>query len=210
MSLGPVLLMPESGQRFPLDGEMGIGRADDNDIPVNGEGVSRFHATVSPSAAGYRVRDLGSRNGTFVNGEPVSVDGLLLSDGDLVVLAGSVAFRYLDPQATPLVPRIGKLQGVWIDPASADVWVDASKLDPPLSARQFDLLDCLVEAEGRPVSRADIVARVWPSAEPTGVSDDAVTALIKRLRSRLRSAGMDTDYLEIVRGRGVRLIDADD
>lgn len=210
MTVGAVFLLPATGERFVLRGEQSIGRSGENDIVADGDGVSRFHASVATRPDGHWLRDLSSRNGTFVNGDPVGPEGRLLADGDLVVLAGAVALRYLDPQATPIVPRIGRLRGVWIDPATTDVWVDAVRLDPALSARQFELLRCLIEAEGRPVSRVEIVDRVWPSEEPSGVSDDAVTALVKRLRSRLRDAGAGDDHLEIVRGRGVRLIEVDE
>ena len=200
------LIEPSTGARHLLKGDTTIGRAPDNDIIVTAEGVSRFHAVVVDGPGGHRVRDLNSRNGTAVNGELVGESGRALDDGDQIVVASMITFRYLDPQATPEVPRVGKLQGVWIDPVTADVWVDARKVEPELSPRQFHLLCMLVEAEGRPVSRAEIVNTVWADVSPEGVSDDAVTALVKRLRSRLRDVALD-DYVGVVRGRGIRLVD---
>ncbi|MEM7340223.1 MAG: FHA domain-containing protein [Actinomycetota bacterium] len=206
---GAVLLGTDKAVRHRLEARTTVGRSEANDIVITADGVSRFHAEVVQAGTGHRLTDLGSRNGTFVNGEPVSPDGHILSDGDLVVFGGVEGFRYLDPGATPIVPRIGKLQGVWIDPDTDAVWVDAHPVEPELSARQFHLLQMLVAAEGRPVERRDIVSAVWADVDARGVSDDAVTALIKRLRSRLREAAPESDYVDIVRGRGVRLLDPD-
>jgi general secretion pathway protein E len=49
-----------------------IGRHPDNDIPIRDELASRFHCTIEPDGKGqWRVRDLGSRNGTRVNDAPI-------------------------------------------------------------------------------------------------------------------------------------------
>jgi len=49
-----------------------IGRALDNDIVVADASVSRHHATIENSNGNYRLRDLGSQNGTFVGGERIT------------------------------------------------------------------------------------------------------------------------------------------
>ncbi|MEM8924663.1 MAG: FHA domain-containing protein [Actinomycetota bacterium] len=200
------LIQPDSGERHTLHDETTIGRSPENDITVGADGVSRFHAVIIDRAGGHAIRDLDSRNGTLVNGEPVGPAERQLVDGDMIVIASTATFRYLDPQATPAVPRVGKLQGVWIDPDTADVWVDARKIEPELSPRQYQLLCLLMDAAGKPVSRVDIARVVWSDVDPSGVSDDAVTALIKRLRMRLREVAIN-DYINIVRGRGVRLLE---
>ena len=65
-----------------------IGRARDNDIVLNDVLVSRHHALVETTAAGRRVVDLGSRNRTLVNGEPVG-DGRFVSEGDRITVGGT-------------------------------------------------------------------------------------------------------------------------
>jgi eukaryotic-like serine/threonine-protein kinase len=66
-----------SGKGFTLEdrGRYIIGRADDCDIQLSGGpyllGVSRHHCLLALEPGSLRVRDLGSRNGTFVNGENV-------------------------------------------------------------------------------------------------------------------------------------------
>lgn len=64
------------GKTFPVGKEMVIGRQQDCDIPVPAEEVSRHHARVKPTADGLSVEDLGSANGTWVNGKRVQ-QGLL-------------------------------------------------------------------------------------------------------------------------------------
>jgi hypothetical protein len=79
---GQTMLVPEatlvadeggpSPQQFTLTGVNPIGRAPDNHIRLVRPGVSRHHATVIAHPGGYTLRDLGSQNGTFLNGERVT------------------------------------------------------------------------------------------------------------------------------------------
>ena len=63
-----------------------LGRADTNDIVLDDLKVSRAHALLEWNGAGFTLRDLGSANGTFVNGARLSVGARLLIDGDQVRL----------------------------------------------------------------------------------------------------------------------------
>jgi hypothetical protein len=67
-------------QVYPLDGEARIGRASECDVTLNDPSVSRAHALVDIAGAEPTVRDLGSTNGTFVNG--VRIQSRALHDGD--------------------------------------------------------------------------------------------------------------------------------
>jgi adenylate cyclase len=64
--------------------ETTMGRGTDNDIVVHDDSVSRHHAKIVRESGGYRVVDLGSRNGTHL-ADGQGLDGFL-SDGDVVVL----------------------------------------------------------------------------------------------------------------------------
>jgi two-component system, cell cycle response regulator len=71
------------GRRFALNKpEHFIGRADDIDIPLEGEGLSRRHARIFRDEHGWHVEDLESTNGTHVN--DVRVTRQQLADGDLI------------------------------------------------------------------------------------------------------------------------------
>jgi pSer/pThr/pTyr-binding forkhead associated (FHA) protein len=74
------------------DGTLVIGRARDAGIRVDAAGVSRHHARLVVSGSEARVEDLGSKNGTFVQGEPVT-RARLLKDGD-EIRVGPVALTF--------------------------------------------------------------------------------------------------------------------
>ena len=69
---------------FPLQGmTIRIGRTANNDIPLDHHGISREHAIVTHDKQEYYITDLGSRNGTYVNGRAVA-EKTKLVDGDLL------------------------------------------------------------------------------------------------------------------------------
>jgi general secretion pathway protein E len=83
-------------KRIELDLDpVSIGRLPDNSLHVPDEGLSRNHAVVEPYGDGWRIRDLGSRNGTKVNGGRISE--ARLRNGDVVKLGG-VEIRFIDPK----------------------------------------------------------------------------------------------------------------
>jgi len=80
---------PEGSSRsVPVRGpETLIGRGDDCDVLIPHTSVSRYHAKILSSDAGYALVDLGSVNGTFVNGE--QIQACLLRNHDQIRLAAS-------------------------------------------------------------------------------------------------------------------------
>lgn len=165
--------------------------------------VSRRHAAIRRDAESCNLCDLGSANGTTLNGEPVGETSHPLQPGDVITLAGAVRLRF--EQGPGARPALSLISSVWIDAASHEVYVDGCLVEPALSPAQFTLLDALYQANGQLLSRSQIVAAVWPGVDPAGVSDEAVDGLVKRLRQRLRVTEGD-DLLQSVRGRGLRLL----
>lgn len=81
-----------------------VGRAPNSDIPIIDPTISRRHAEVESNDTNVTVRDLGSSNGTFVNGTRVESAGI--SAGDVVTF-GKVAFRLQQSAATlPPAPKL--------------------------------------------------------------------------------------------------------
>lgn len=79
-----------------------IGTAEGNDILITGDRtVSRLHAVLERFPGGWCVRDLGSRNGTFVNGVRVLADQVLRSEDELRVGETRMRFRAEDADASP-------------------------------------------------------------------------------------------------------------
>jgi hypothetical protein len=81
------------GQVFPIRGEAVIGREPTNPIPLDRDNTtSRQHARITVQAGGYALQDLGSANGTTVNGMRVTGE-VHLNSGDEVVVGGT-RFRF--------------------------------------------------------------------------------------------------------------------
>ncbi len=76
-----------------------IGRSDTADLRIDSTRVSRKHAIVDRAAEGYCVRDNGSTNGTFLNGQ--RIDEAPLEDGDMLVIADVEFSFFSGAAATP-------------------------------------------------------------------------------------------------------------
>lgn len=72
-----------TGKNFALNGTMTVGRVAGVDIQIDDDSVSRRHAEIVVAGREISVKDLGSANGTTVNGAPIS-DDTILSPGDIV------------------------------------------------------------------------------------------------------------------------------
>jgi len=194
-----------AGGRWPVSKEsLTIGRSKECDIVIPERQISRYHARVECDEAGYIVRDLGSKNGTVVNGEVLSEQPYQLRDGDEILLANVVYIGFIAGEATlPLEDIIYAPGELLVDEATKSVRLGRCELDPPLSPAQFSLLSLLITAEGSVVSREDVIDAIWPDAEG-GVTDQAVDALVYRLRERLVELNSDHNYITTVRGHGFR------
>src|SRR5258708_23060818 len=60
-----------AGREFEIDREMTVGRAPASDIVITDSGVSSRHASLRPVESGVEMTDLGSLNGTFVDGRKI-------------------------------------------------------------------------------------------------------------------------------------------
>jgi tetratricopeptide (TPR) repeat protein len=77
---------PKAGEEFNLeDGEYVVGRSADNPICIADSSVSRKHIMLRRVGSGWTVSDLGSGNGTLVNGEPIT-DETVLANGDVITM----------------------------------------------------------------------------------------------------------------------------
>ena len=79
------------------------------------------------------------------------------------------------------------------------------KLVPPLSAFQFRLLHCMFENQGQVIARKDLITAVWGKEQAIEVSEQALDALIRRLRDRLAELDPTHEYILTIRGHGLRL-----
>ncbi len=194
------------GMRWPLRKDVFlVGRGEDCDIVVADRQVSRHHARLLHRDEAYVLEDLGSKNGTHLNGAPVH--GMVrLEDGDVIQVALAAKLIFVGRESTmPLTMDDGTGFGrLRIDRQAHRIWVAEREIDPPLSPPQYRLLELLYHERERIVSRDEIVAKVWPGTDVSGVSEQAIDALVRRLRERLADMDPDHNYIVTVRGHGFR------
>jgi pSer/pThr/pTyr-binding forkhead associated (FHA) protein/predicted MFS family arabinose efflux permease len=97
---------PLAGERFPVEGELSLGR-EHADVTLDDPEVSRRHALLRPLEGVLEVADAGSVNGTFVNEERIERPRRL-RDGDVVRVGKTslrVEIRAAGPAATVVSPR---------------------------------------------------------------------------------------------------------
>jgi hypothetical protein len=142
-----------------LDAErVTVGTLETNDLVVDGDGVSRVHAVLERFGDSWCVRDLGSRNGTFVNGDRI-IGERVLHAGDEISL-GRLRVRFHGPPRGTETAAIAQ--------------------PPPLTARERDVLVALC----RPLLTGDAFtepASIKGIAAELVVSEAAVKQHLSRL-----------------------------
>jgi pSer/pThr/pTyr-binding forkhead associated (FHA) protein len=209
MSDKPILIAREgqlAGERWTIEeSEFLIGRGDDCQIILPERQVSRHHARITSEQGTYILHDLGSKNGTHLNGNRV-IGSTHLKDGDEIQIALRVKLLFIGTDATiPLTMEEPRSMGnLTLDKAQRAVKIQGEELLPPLSLAQFRLLEALYDADGAVVERDAIVDVVWPGTDGIGVTEQAIDALVRRLRDRLAELD-EYDYVVTIRGHGFRL-----
>lgn len=90
---------PDRGRSFRVDAICRVGRERDVDALLADERVSRVHIVVEPEGDDWFLRDLGSRNGTTLNGRRVG--RARLADGDHIGLGGTLLIFHLSERTAP-------------------------------------------------------------------------------------------------------------
>lgn len=182
-----------------------IGRGAECEIVVAADHVSRRHAQLIWDGERYTLHDLGSKNGTFLNGARLA-QPQPLHDGDLIALAGrpdpALVFEAADETIT-VYPEAGGAERIRIDPRTAEVWVAGHPLQ--LTAKEYQALLVLHRADGGLVTKQALATGAWPELGGI-VSDDSIEQLIARLRRKIEETPDRPRSLLTVRGLGYRLV----
>jgi len=202
----PVLIAihgPLSGNHWNVEKELLIGREAGCDLVIPLREVSRQHALISKIGEEFQIEDLQSKNGTFIENHPIQKVPLL--DGGVFNIAGIQEFQFICSDATIPLGVGWKAPTIQLDDGTRQVFVRERLLDPPLSPQQFSLLQILSQNIGGVVSRQAIIDAVWGEDQAMGVTEQALDALIRRLRDRLGEVDPGMEYITTVRGHGVML-----
>ena len=169
---------PDGHELVPLDGDrFTIGSHASNDVVLSADRtVSRLHAVLEAFPAGWSVRDMGSRNGTFVNGQKLSGERVL-APGDEV--------------------RIGRARLVLRGGGHPEhTATEAAQPPPALTRRERDVLVALC----RPVLSGDVFtepASIRAVAAELAVSDAAVKQHLLNLYDKFAIYGVENRRLEL-------------
>lgn len=170
------------------------------DIELNDEVVSRRHLEIVFRDGKYLLQDLGSTNGSMLDGDRIAPGKLYLLkhnsriglgfDGDeghvVIVFKESESTNVLTGDKKKAVGK-GKAAAVaWlkIDERKKEARVDGQQVK--LSRKEYDLLLYLHSNAGQVCSRDEIIRAVWPeSVDLAGISDATIDQLIHRLREKV-------------------------
>ncbi|MBZ4416607.1 FHA domain-containing protein [Myxococcus sp. RHSTA-1-4] len=108
---GPMLrglVGPWAGRTYPLKGKVLVGRQPPAVVLLEDDSVSRRHAELVATASGVTVKDLGSANGTLLNGEPLGQEPVPLQPGDQLQFGVvELSFEAAEEEAPAALARRG-------------------------------------------------------------------------------------------------------
>ena len=119
---------PSGRELVPLTGErVTVGKASTNVVALEHDPtVSRLHAILENHGSAWSIRDVGSRNGTFVNGDKITAERVLRSGDEVRVGKSRVVYLESRQSGEPL--------------EEATIVPDAAQLPPRLTRREIDVL----------------------------------------------------------------------
>jgi DNA-binding response OmpR family regulator len=175
-----------------------LGRAVENEIVIVSKRASREHAHIRREGRRTFLDDLGSTNGTFLNGERV-LGSIQLRDGDQISI-GEVTFTFHDPDTTTRETPFPELE---VNFEAGIVRLNRHAVQ--LSPKEFSLLAYLYQNRGKVCSKDEIGRTVW-SEYQSGIYDYQIENLIRRLRTKIEGDPNLPVLLITVRGLGYKLL----
>ena len=140
---------PGAGRKQALTGPVEIGRDPAADLTLDDEQVSRRHARITPRDNDAVVEDLGSRNGTFVNGNEIHAPARL-GPGDHVLVGVSVLELRTAEQVARQASAVRPIPPALATPPRQPDFVDEKVLAGPKAGHQLDpLLDKRTKGKAR-------------------------------------------------------------
>lgn len=192
-------LRDPSKQEHPLEQAITrVGRAVENEIVIVSQRASREHAHIRREGRRVFLDDMGSTNGTFLNGERI-LGSAQLRDGDQISI-GDIVFTFHDPDTTTRETPFPELE--------VNVETGIARLNRriiQLSPKEFLLLAHLHKNRGKVCSKDEIGKAVWPEYQ-AGIYDYQIENLIRRLRTKIEEDPNVPILLVTIRGMGYKLL----
>jgi DNA-binding response OmpR family regulator len=94
---------------------------------------------------------------------------------------------------------------LYIDRQAGVVWVNGRQTKP-LTDKEFKLLAFLAEHPNEICDVGEIIGALYPGAEGYNINDNAISALVKRVREKIEPATKHPQFLLNVKGRGYKLV----
>ena len=201
----------DSVERAPLV----IGRDPDCDIRIDSPYVSRQHARIEARDDDLALVDLGSRNGSSVNGTRVAGE-VLLTDGDTIAIGDATLRCRFTPRpseptrtleyhgAQPVAPSTQDVSAdtLQVDASTYEVSVGSQPLTRRLSAQEFQLLSYLYEQRQRVCTRQELGDSIWGK---NNWDPNMLHRLVHRLKEKLEPQPDKPRYVQTVPWVGYRL-----
>jgi DNA-binding response OmpR family regulator len=176
-----------------------FGRAENCDIVVPRPQISRLHARIEWVGGRFVLHDLGSVNGTFLNGQPVQ-QPQPLANRDVIGLGTAMAIAsFIDADATQLAAN--RLR---YDARQMRFFLNHQPVE--LTPHQFRLLLHLYRHRGEVRSREQCAEAVWGPNYTPGNDATPLDRLISTLRTALRQADPEARVIETRPGLGYQLL----
>jgi DNA-binding response OmpR family regulator len=190
-----------------------IGRAAECEIVLPSQFVSRLHAEVRAANGSFVLVDLGSSNGTMLNGRQVEANvPQPLQDGDSFTIEEfSLGFVSSHDAAATLVRNRRAPDQLYVDVDAMEVWI-GQRLLGLKQARVLKLLAYLYVNRSRVCSEDELGNHVWPpepgsSADVPLFDSSSLYQLIYLARRAIETTPRRPRYLVNVPGLGYRLYD---
>lgn len=165
MAATPELLVVSGarrGARVTVTRPLVLGRDEDTDLHLPDRGVSGRHCRLTPDEEGVRLQDLGSKNGTYVNGD--RVEEATLKPGDEIALGDAIVV--FDGQVDFMVARYGEAAAVVLGEPIPGLPPDSSPVQGGLAlAAVASLAAALARAAGPEACAESLVDALRTSVE---------------------------------------------
>jgi len=192
-------------------GRMRIGRDASCELVLASQFVSRHHAELIAKDDGFELVDLGSRNGTALNGRRIQADTpYVLREGDKFIIEEFSIGLIAGMNSEETIARTARAADeLYVDVQAMEVWI-GDRLLNLRQARLLKLLAYLYENRGRVCSEEELGNHVWAveGADSIGVplfDSSSLHQLIYLARRAIESTPSKPRYLRNVPGLGYRL-----